>query len=471
MVMPPVVLGSPSIKQSGDSMIATVQVSQTLRKKKTEGEDKPRGRRRSRVQKVKDTSGEGSGADENRNGDEGHSSCADGPSRKRRRSRKGLDKKFECPQEGCGKSYSRAEHLYVLISMFLSIISFCTHRKQLYSYRHQLNHTPKQIYNCDYPDCHRTFVRQDLCNRHKERHTAKGSQLQRKDSSLNHVSPTDSINKSQSIHGSASPETTRPILVGNRSRTVQIQYASPENISSPFSPVTVQSSTTFTGSASSSTANDFTSYQQETPFKRSNSDHSLPLGQGLISRQPLINSGRGQRTSSFGVTDAKPIDSLISRPPLQSTVGPHSLLPSTSSHQSYHGSQGTTTGIQPPIHASYVNQQNPTPFALPPPSFATTAPATSSRETDSSYTISPPHTNVPIEYQRDSGHGQQSGPDMMLLDQMTAPNTMPVFGSEGYSRSPFTIPEDFVAYLFSDQQINNSSPMTQSAIAQHGYAK
>ena len=35
-----------------------------------------------------------------------------GGSRKRRRSRKGLDKKFECPHEDCGKSYSRAEHLY-----------------------------------------------------------------------------------------------------------------------------------------------------------------------------------------------------------------------------------------------------------------------------------------------------------------------------------------------------------------------
>lgn len=35
----------------------------------------------------------------------------DGPARKRRRSRKGLDKKFECPHDGCGKSYSRAEHL------------------------------------------------------------------------------------------------------------------------------------------------------------------------------------------------------------------------------------------------------------------------------------------------------------------------------------------------------------------------
>jgi hypothetical protein len=36
---------------------------------------------------------------------------SDEPARKRRRSRKGLDKRFECAAEGCGKSYSRAEHL------------------------------------------------------------------------------------------------------------------------------------------------------------------------------------------------------------------------------------------------------------------------------------------------------------------------------------------------------------------------
>lgn len=54
--------------------------------------------------------------DDGADGDEGKggSSNSDGgPARKRRRSRKGLDKKFECPQDGCGKSYSRAEHLYV----------------------------------------------------------------------------------------------------------------------------------------------------------------------------------------------------------------------------------------------------------------------------------------------------------------------------------------------------------------------
>lgn len=59
-------------------------------------------------------------------------------------------RRFECTFEGCGKSYTRAEHLG----------------------RHQLNHNPKDIYRCDFPGCTRTFVRQDLCVRHRERHEA-----------------------------------------------------------------------------------------------------------------------------------------------------------------------------------------------------------------------------------------------------------------------------------------------------------
>lgn len=39
------------------------------------------------------------------------SSNSDEPAKKKRRSRKGLGKRFECTAEGCGKSYSRAEHL------------------------------------------------------------------------------------------------------------------------------------------------------------------------------------------------------------------------------------------------------------------------------------------------------------------------------------------------------------------------
>lgn len=52
-----------------------------------------------------DQEGDDDRQDSSSNGEEG-------PNRKRRRSRKGLDKKFECPHAGCGKSYSRAEHLF-----------------------------------------------------------------------------------------------------------------------------------------------------------------------------------------------------------------------------------------------------------------------------------------------------------------------------------------------------------------------
>lgn len=77
---------------------------------KLKEEDESRGRRRSRAQSNKDGRGEGLTG----HAEEGHSSGEegeggpDGP-RKRRRSRKGLDKKFPC--NDCEKSYSRAEHL------------------------------------------------------------------------------------------------------------------------------------------------------------------------------------------------------------------------------------------------------------------------------------------------------------------------------------------------------------------------
>jgi hypothetical protein len=98
--------------QMDTSPMVHIQDPVLHRRPKMEPEDKIRGRRRSRVNSKNK---EGSGGDASPAEDEGadgHSSGSDGgPSRKRRRSRKGLDKKFECPQEGCGKSYSRAEHL------------------------------------------------------------------------------------------------------------------------------------------------------------------------------------------------------------------------------------------------------------------------------------------------------------------------------------------------------------------------
>lgn len=158
--------------------------------------DDNRGRRREREEADGDHNGEGNDGGE-----------ATGSSRKRRRSRKGLDKKFECPHEGCGKSYSRAEHLYRHQLNRKSLRRSHIAPPQITtrpspgrtstpvtaevgsSANNNTADNPKQIYHCDFPDCHRSFVRQDLCARHKERHTARGSQLLRKDTFMQNLNP------------------------------------------------------------------------------------------------------------------------------------------------------------------------------------------------------------------------------------------------------------------------------------------
>ncbi|EDN93874.1 hypothetical protein SS1G_09741 [Sclerotinia sclerotiorum 1980 UF-70] len=268
------------------------QIADPMLQRRPNGEidNKNRGRRRSRTS-LQPTEDEG----ELSHGEiaEGHTSGDDGHPRKRRRSRKGLDKKFECSTEGCGKSYSRAEHLY----------------------RHQLNHTPKQIYNCDFDGCSRTG--------------------------------------------------------------------------------------------------------QNTSSASSNS--------------------RGQRHPSFGTPDAKSVE--FSRP-LQPNVGHYGMLPTASNNQNYRSNQAHSP-------QAYISQQNFPPFSLPPSGFANVAANTiNSGETEPLL-----QTPVSAEYPNEISQAQQSGPDMMLLDQMAVSNTMPVFGGEGcYNRSPCAIPEDFVAYLFSTQQ-------------------
>jgi len=260
---------------------------------------------------------------------------------------------------------------------------------------------------------------------------------------LGHGSPITETGKPMSMHGSSSPEVMRPNLAGIKSRTNHLQYQSPQDINpNPYSPATNTSSGTFSGNASANGADHFA---QGNGFKRSNSD-SISRGHDSAHNTP---DGRPQRHPSFGVSDAKPAEFV--RPSLQTGVGSYGLP-----NQSYHGNQSSPQ--------AYVSQQNFPPFSLPPPTFspAPTSAATS-REPESVYP-----TSMSTDYPNEGILHQQSGPDMMLLDQMTAPNTMPVFGGEGYNRSPFAIPEDFVAYLFSEQQINSSSPMGQ--MGQQAYA-
>lgn len=68
---------------------------------------------------------------------------------------------------------------------------------------------PKQIYRCDHPGCDREFVRQDLCARHQERHTARGSHLQRRDYALH---GSDSVGSVSANHNGLNENTGKFVV-------------------------------------------------------------------------------------------------------------------------------------------------------------------------------------------------------------------------------------------------------------------
>lgn len=281
---------------------------------------------------------------------------------------------------------------------------------------------------------------------------------------------------------SMSPEVGRPGSSGFKSRATQ-QYQSPaETLPGPFSPVGAHTTSGYPRSGSLSATTDLNNSYPPTgsPYKRSNSDNSIQSNHGLNAGSIQPNASGPGRHTGIGVADSNMQEAAsYGRQSQHSTNPTFDTLSPNQRQQSYvnnhNNNNHNNNTMQMPLQQPYVNAQNFTPFSLPPPGFspvAAPASTTTSRDTESSYVISPPQTSMSIDYQgHDTSHPQQSGPDMMLLDQMAAVNTMPVFGGEGYNRSPFAIPDDFVAFLFSGQQLDNSSPMSNPTLGTQGYSK
>lgn len=274
-------------------------------------------------------------------------------------------------------------------------------------YRHQLNHNSKQTYVCDFPDCTRTFVRGDLLKRHMDRHTAKGSQLNRRDSMVSHASAAP---------GSASPEMNRPTPGFPKGRQQQMQYQSPQDPSgSPYTPLSHTPPTAFPNGTPAAGPNGYA--------------HDSPYGSAASHR---VHQQSGQ-----------------SRPTVETNVAPYGVLSPVSNQPGYHSQQNGT-----PHSTNFVSQQNVLPFNLPPSQYSNAQSA--QRDAEHSYA-----TTTTGDY-AESAHTQSSS--MMILDQIAMPGTVPVFGGDGaLNKSPYVgMPEDFMAYLFNSPPGDGSgSPMSQ----------
>ncbi|KAL8298416.1 hypothetical protein RB597_006760 [Gaeumannomyces tritici] len=398
----PIQHDTPAARSRSSTAMPSLQEPTPPHNVKQEEESSDRGRRRSRSDEDDDGAVVELKDEQAGDGDQnpGNSSASDaGPARKRRRSRKGLDKKFECPHEGCGKSYSRAEHLY----------------------RHQLNHAPKQIYHCGMGDCTRSFVRLDLCNRHKDRHTAKGSALNRKDSILGHgsspiIQPTAAP---YAPAGSLSPEANRPSTGYNKPLPNHLQY-SPKG-------------------------GPFTVLNNASPPVYASTGH--PNGVFFMQHDQAYGAmHQGQRAAPHQSPATHP-----QRPSVQTDVGQYGVLSPVSTHQGYHTHQSNT-----PQSAVYVGTQNCPHLSLGPSDFsqgAASSPAVS-RDMGGAqfYPSQQPgdYAEQAARQQQQQEQQQQRGSDMIMLGEMAMPSAMPVFGSDHfYQKSPYAgMPEDFMAYLF-----------------------
>ncbi|KAI9893263.1 MAG: hypothetical protein M1814_000391 [Vezdaea aestivalis] len=416
----------------------------------------------------------------------------EGRSRKRRRSRKGLDKKFPCRTEGCNKSYSRAEHLH----------------------RHELNHNPKRQYFCGWVGCDRHFVRQDLCTRHQERHTARGSQLQKKEAALQNAAAAATTADAKAIKRETDSDSivthpigsTQPSLskespyVDQNSRSHPAVYTSPIDTKyAALSPTSTTSSNTVIGSAGAHQDG-----QSRLPFPvgesisrsvhRSNSDasdlgHRASWDHGIKSRSMTMSSNDSapQRSGSMasgggGGYSASPphhVNQQFSRPSLRTTSsanhgipGSHqgyyttNSIPGTHGMSNHHHSDSNSSGLYniPSGQGSYASPQNfvsAPPLSLPPPGFSTMSPSVPARNPNASLLHGDNMTTAGID-EALAASVESVG--------MTDTIYMPVFGGEGLNRSPYVLPEDFAAWLgLLHENPSFSSPVGHVSSAAGGF--
>lgn len=151
--------------------------------------------------------------------------------------------------------------------------------------------------------------------------------------------------------------------------------------------------------------------------------------------------------------------SLSAAPP--SSVGPAGPMRAGAGVGSAYGGGPSTSFVAPPAFA---------PLSLPPPGYATMGPTTPARSADGTYAGSPPVSLSAIAHQHPAAGaaaaaaaGSSMQPcvsDAVLFDP--APYAVPVFNSDGYVRSPFTMADDFVSWLLSEQHATQSSTLGQT---------
>lgn len=241
-----------------------------------------------------------------------------------------------------------------------------------------------------------------------DRHAAKGSQLNRRDSVVSQA-------VSASDPSPTSPDATRSGHAFPKIHPPHMQYQSPQDSSgSPYTPI---------------------GHTPPAGYQNAAIPHGYAQDAGY---GPQTHLNRGQQSSSAASAQ---------RP--RQPSDPYSAISPVSNQTAYHSHTNSVSQSTP-----FVSQQNVMPFNLPPSQYVNCQDNPTPKESRSSY-----DGGAPNEYPESNRPSSQAG-EMMMLDQMSMPAAGPVFGGEGaLHKSPYVgMPEDFMAYLFNSLPGGGGSP-------------
>ena len=317
---------------------------------------------------------------------------------------------------------------------------------------------PKHIYRCDFPGCDREFVRADLCARHKERHTAKGSHLQRKDAFLNSQRPSNPS-------GRTSPSGTATI---NASPVEMNHTYPPTSAMDGYMPsaALAQSYTSAPDQLQSSVMTELT------PLNTASGMHLDPqlgpysayigtvngLHNGPLPQSAPADIRRYNYDAMFPARPASHVPSF-GAPPMVAVSSMHP--PPTSSPQSAGGAVFAQHPYPSPTSTSQTFRSPPnysTLPSLPPFGFPQGyGPSSSIR----SASVMSPTTVGSIDQHAVPNSGANSVIDFNAFDQLNADFAMPVFDNNSFHRPQPSVVDEYVLDMLlsnNGMEINDPSP-------------
>lgn len=355
---------------------------------------------------------------------------------------------------------------------------------------------PKQIYFCDFPDCKRSFVRQDLCARHRERHTNRGSQLQRKDSFLNNpvgaAARTILDRKHSMTQGSSSPESPTALSI-SMGAEVDSPTMAPNSLHSvgPMDMTTSPETSTATLPGSSSVSTPVG--ENRSKMRKISADHSHP-GQRMMNGMDGGSQGQAGRKFSADHSRSQPMSDISlmamdnsqmyngvnhqnrqvpqgSRPTLQTSVAtsnmnnlslqsPFTASPASSGNPySAHPASSASVPIPVTTAASsgpgtFIPQNGFAAFSLPQPAYPGLGQNSAPNAGHNQYITSPPTSSSSMDHPHSTGTATTSAGD---FDPSIIQYTIPMFGGDGYTRSPNWMANDFASWFFDDPSMGMNS--------------